>query len=305
MTPREIVAKAWAITKQVPDLRKWGFASALLETMLNAKLLIYQTWFAYSYFIVREPIGFFKVEAVLLKHLPQWLAVTIIVSLIILVLIELIFPHFAKGAIIGLAAKAYKKEEIKGGLVLAIYNFFPIFALHEMVFMSSTSIAITWCSLSLRYGGVAAMPGVVVIITLWVISHILEFFWMFAEEAVVIRKTGIGSAIKRSFKLVISYLGHVVFLILLLFFISLRILANILMVILVPGVVLGVGFLFTLFLPPVISYSLGAFLGFVIIFFASYFFAYLEVFRQTVWTITYIELSKLRELDLIEEPSKD
>jgi hypothetical protein len=305
MTPREIVAKAWAITTSVPVLRQWGFASAFLETLLNAKLFIYQTWFAYSYFILDEPIGFFQIEGVLLEHLPKWLAISIIVFLLILVAIELIFPHFAKGAIIGLAAKEYKKEEVKGGLVLAIYNFFPIFALHELLVFSGTTTTITWASLSLRYGGEAAIAGVVIIGVLWVVSHILQFFWVFAEEAVVVRKVGVGKSMKRSFKLVVSYLGHVVFLLLLLFFISLRILANILMVVLVPAVVMGVGFVLTMFLSPAISYSLGALLGIVIIFFASYFFAYLEVFRQTVWTITYIELSGQKELDVIEEPSED
>jgi hypothetical protein len=305
MTPREIVAKAWTITKTVPMLRRWGFAKSFLETMLNAKLLIYQTWFAYSYFILKEPIGFFTMEEVLLEHLPKWLAITIIVLLLLLVAIELIFPHFAKGAIIGLAAKEYKKEEVKGGLVLALYNFFPLFALHEMLVFSGTTTTITWASLSLRYGGAAAMLGVIIIGVLWLASHVLEFFWMFAEEAVVVRKVGVGKSIKRSFKLVVSYLGHVVFLLLLLFFISLRILANILMVVLIPGVVMGVGFLLTTFLPPAVSYGLGALLGMVIIFFASYFFAYLEVFRQTVWTITYIELSKQRELDVIEKPDDE
>ena len=36
--------------------------------------------------------------------------------------------------------------------------------------------------------------------------------------------------------------------------------------------------------------------------FASYFLGYVTVFKHTVWTITYIELSKLKELDIIEAP---
>ena len=92
---------------------------------------------------------------------------------------------------------------------------------------------------------------------------------------------------------------------LLMFVIMLRIVANILMVVILPAVVMGVGFVLTLFLPSVISYVLAVILGIGIILAASYFFAYLEVFRQTVWTLTYIELSAMKELDIIEEPKED
>ncbi|MDD3897171.1 MAG: hypothetical protein PHU04_05060 [Candidatus Peribacteraceae bacterium] len=303
MTPREIVAKAWDITTKESLLRRWGFASAFLETMLNAKLFAYQAWLLYSYFILDDPIGFFKFETALLEHLPRWLAVSIIIFFTLLILVEWLFPHFAKGAIIGLAAKSYQKEEVKGGLVLAVYNFFPLFAIHEMLVISGLTTAITLSSLSLRYGGAAGFWGVGIVLAIWLFSNILEFFWIFSEEAVVIRKEGIKRSVSRSCKLVISHLGHIVFLMLLLLFIMLRIIANMFMVILVPGIVIGIGFSLAFLMPPVISYSIGALLGIVIIFFASYFFAYLEVFRQSVWTLTYIELCKLKDLDLIEVES--
>ena len=303
MQPRDVIAKAWAITKKEHVLRKWGFAGALVRTLLNAKLFLFQAWLIYSYFILDDPIGFFTIERTLLENLPLWVAITIITFFIILLIIEWLFPHMAKGAIVGLAAKSYRKEEVKGGLVLGIYNFFPIFALHEMLVLSSITTTITLCSLALRYGGGAGPIACTLLVTLWLFSNILEFFWIFSEEAVVIKKTGIGGSIKQSFKLVISYLSHVVFLVLLLFVIALRIIINLLMVVLIPGIVLGLGFFLTTFLPPVLSYSITSVMGLIIIGFASYFFAYLEVFRQTVWTITYIELSAMKELDIIEEES--
>lgn len=300
MQPRDIIARAWAITKKEKILRKWGFAGAFVRTLLNAKLILFQVWLAYSYFILKNPIGFFTLEKTLIEKLPLWLSLSIIIFFLILLIIEWLFPHMAKGAMIGLAAKSYRKEEVKGGLVLAIYNFFPLFAVHEVLVFSSITTAITCGSLALRYGGGAGPVAVVIIATLWLFSNILEFFWIFAEEAIVIRKIGIRESVHQSFKIVISYLGHVVFLLLLLFVIALRILANLLMVILIPGVVLGLGFLLASYLPPVLGYSIATGLGLVIIVFASYFFAYLEVFRQTVWTITYMELSTLKELDIIE-----
>lgn len=299
MNPREIIAKAWEITLKEPQLRRWGFVSAVLETLLSLKLLIYQTWFFISY-MRGNPIGFFSdVEWLSTKvSLPTLLI--IIGSFLVLLAIEWIFPHFAKGAIIGLAAKSYKNEEVKGGLVLAIYNFFPLFAIHEAFFIGSISMVITLSSILLRYAGDFAPFGIFLLVLFFLFSNLLRFFFVMAEEAVVIRKTGIKASMHGSFKLVISYLGHVVFLMILGFLISLRIFLNIIMIFLIPGVVIGVGFLLSTFLSFTITLIIGGILGVAIVAFASYLFAYMEVFRQNVWTITYMELSKMKELDVIE-----
>jgi hypothetical protein len=161
-------------------------------------------------------------------------------------------------------------------------------------------MVITLCSILLRYAPEIAPFGILLLIVLFIGANILRFFFIMSEEAVVIRKLGIGRAMGASFKLVISYLGHVMFLLILGFLISLRILLNAVMIFLVPGIVIGLGFLFSTFLPLSIAIAIGAALGFIIIGIASYLFAYLEVFRQNVWTITYLELSKLKELDVIE-----
>lgn len=301
MKPRDIIARSWALTKKETSIRRWAFAHSLFVTLLNAKLFFYQAWLAYSYFVLDDPIGFATMEKVIWENLPHWLSITIFVLFILLLVVEFIFPHMARGAIIGLAAKSYKKEEVKGGLVMAVYNFFPIFALHEILVLSSLTTVITLSSLALRYGGSSVGFIVIAILTtIWLVSTIIEFFWIFAEEAVVIKKAGIRDAIRQSVKLVLSYLGHIVFLLLLLFIIILRILANLVMVILVPAIVLGFGWFLSTLMPPAVSYSISAIVGLAVIIFASYLFAYIEVFRQTVWTITFMELSKMKDLDVIE-----
>lgn len=307
MTPREIIAKAWAMTKKETQLRRWGFASALLQTLLNVKLLVYQSWFFYLYVIKGETISFFAMEELLLKVMPAGVAWAIIIVIFAMIAIELVFPHFAKGAIIGLAAKSHSKQEVKGGLVLAIYNFIPIFVVHELFVLSGISTVVTVASLMIRYGP----PGDFVFLPLgilgfvWVFSNILEFFSAFAEESIVIHKSGPFDAIGRSIKLIISHLGHIVFLLILLFVITLRILINLVMLLLIPGAVMGIGLLLAQFLSPVVSYGIGSIVGLALVAVASYFFAYVTVFRQTVWTITYMELSSLKDLDIITDDEKD
>ncbi len=303
MTPREIIAKAWAMTKKEKQLRRWGFSSALLETLLNVKLLIYQSWFFYLYVIKGHTISFFAMEELFLEYMPAAAAWSLIIFIFALVVIELIFPHFAKGAIIGLAAKSHKKQEVKGGLILALYNCVPIFIVHELFVLSGIFIVIILLFLMIRYGpgGDFLLLPLGLLGFLWLFSIVLKFFSAFAEEAIVIHKLGPFAAIGKSMKLIISHLGHIVFLIILLFVISLRIIINIVMILLIPGIVLGVGLLLTKILSPAISYSVGSFVGFVLVVVGSYFFAYVTVFKQTVWTITYLELSQLKDLDVIHE----
>jgi hypothetical protein len=304
MNPRDIIAKAWAITKKEKQLRSWGYSSALLETLLNTKLLIYQVWFLVTY-LQGNPIGFFADVEWLSERVSTGALVSIVGTFLLLIFIEWIFPHMASGAIIGLGAKSYKKEEVKGGLVLALYNFFPIFAVREMFFLGHLPTVITLSSILLRYAAPMAPFGIILLVVFFLFTNIFRFFLIFGEEAVVIRKKGIGDALKHSFKLVVSYLGQVVFLLIVGFVISLRIFLNLVMIFLIPGVIIGVGFVFTLFLDPLIAYGIGAALGLVILGFAAYLFAYIEVFRQNIWTITYLELSKLKALDIIEEEKEE
>ncbi len=300
MTPREIIAKAWAITKKESSIRRWSFTSSFLETLLNLKLLSYQLYFWYKYFYTDGDAGFFDIEKYLYENTPFNVFLTIIIIFILMVIVEFFVPHMCLGAIIGLGAKAYRKEEMKGGLVLALYNFFPIFAIHEFLFLSSVSTIITAISLMIRYvDDPLKTPSIIMVLILFTVASLLRFFFSFAEEAVVIRKIGIFDAIGKSFKLIVSHLSHIMFLLILLFVISLRILINTLMILLIPGAVIGIGFLLAMFLSPIVSYVLAGAIGIILILIASYFFAYLHAFKQTVWTLTYLELSAKKDLDVI------
>ena len=300
MTPREIIAEAWAITGREQSLRRWGFTSSLFETLLNLKLVVYQVYFFYEFVFRGGAPGFFDVEIAIYHALPFWGFLTIIIIFILMVVIEFFMPSLCLGAIIGLAAKSFRKEEVKGGLVLGIYNFFPLFAARELFVFSRITTTITVVSLILRYvDDPLKMPAVIAVIGLWLLSSVLRFFSSFAEEAIVIRKTPLFTAIGRSFKMLLSNLSHVMFLILLLLVISVRIVINAIMVLIIPSVVIGLAFLLANFLSNEVSYTIAGIVGVALVLIASYFFAYLHVFKQTVWTITYMIFSEKKDLDII------
>jgi len=302
MTPREIIAEAWAITTREPLIRRWSFISSLLETLLNIKLFGYQAYFAYSYFVSGHQAGLFDDVILLYNHTGATVTTVVVIFFLLLLVVEFFLPHLCLGAVIGLTAKSYNGEKNpEGGLVMGLYNFFPIFAIHEFLFLSSITTLTTAVSLTLRYiDGSVKFGLVAILLIIFCAMNILKFSFSFAEEGVVIQKLGIFQAIARSFKLIVSHLKQVMFLLLLLLVISIRILLNALMVIIIPGIVIGIGFLLTLFLSTTASYILAGIIGVALTVVASYFFAYLHAFKIAVWTITYIELMKKKDLDVIE-----
>jgi len=298
LTPREIIAQAWTITTTEKSLRRWGFFGTLFEILLDVKLLIYQVYFVYSYF-KGEGGGFFDIEIYLYQNIPFWVFVTFVTLFGILVFIELFAPSLAAGAIIGLSAKAHAKEPVKGGFVLALYNFFPILAVHEIFIFTSLAIFVTAISIILRYGSGMQEFLIVVATIVWIVSNILKFFSTFIEPAIVVEKLGIFAGAAKSVKLIMSFIPHVAFLLMLLTIISLRIFANTLIILLVPTVIIGGGILLTYVVQPVISFTIAGIVGLVLTFVAAYFFTYLHIFKHAVWTIMYMELIKEKEMDKI------
>lgn len=300
MTPREIIAEAWNITTSEPALRRWAYASSLLETLLNLKLLLTQAYFGYVYVFGHGEAGFFDIELWIFRNLPIWASTSILGFFVMLVVVEFFAPHLCLGAIIGLAAKRAKGEKVKGGVVLALYNFFAMFTIHEFLILASVPTAITVISLILRYIEPSLWAfSIGGVLSLFVVGNVQKFLFAFAEEAAVIEKHGIFEAIGRSFKLIISHLPKIMFLYLLLLVISLRIVINAVMVVLIPLIMLAFGFVLTFFFSKSISIVAACAFGVVLTAIASYFLGYILAFKQTVWTLTYMEFMKQKDLDEI------
>jgi hypothetical protein len=247
--------------------------------------------------------GFFDVEIMIYNSLPHWFFWTFVITICVLFVIEFFVPHLARGAIIGLSAKAHRKQEVEGGLVLGLYNFFPMFAIDEIFLLGHLATTVTVASLVFRYvQGDVKGPIIVLVFCVWMLSSFLRFCASFAPAAAVIERVSIFTAIGQSFKLIVSYLRHIMFLMFLLLLISVRVAVNAVAVLVIPAIVVGIALLLSfLSLGPVLSYSIAAGVGVILILIASYFFAYLHVFREAAWTITYMELRKRRDLDVIDE----
>ncbi len=298
LTPREIIAQAWTITTTEPSLKRWGFAGSALRLLLDIKLVSYQFYFFLAYMSGKQA-GLLKDGMWLYEKAPLPIFWTVVITFALLVIAEVFLPIFFDGAIIGLTAKSHNKEPVNGGFILGMYNFFPIFAVHQIFVFSGINLLITVISILLRYG--SGLTGFMIVIAtiLWLFSSIMSFLSSFAEPAIVLKKASVFESIAQSLKLTFSYPGHIIFLILLLLIISFRIIVNIAILILIPCLVIGLSIVLTYFLTPAISYSIAGVVALILTLISAYFFMYLHVFKQAVWTIMYMELTKEKELDKI------
>lgn len=298
LTPREIIAQAWTITTTEPALKRWGFFGSFFRLLLDIKLIFYQIYFLMALLKGKE-VGLFD-DAIWLYDNVSFSAFVVIISLFLLLfVVEVFVPSLTDGPIIGLTAKSYKREPVQGGFVLAVYNFFPIFTVHELFIFSGVNLLITAVSILLRYGAGLTPFLIFIAVLLWMMSSVLKFLSSFAEPAIVIDKVGIFDSISKSIKLVFSYPQHVIFLIILLIMITIRVFINTILIVLIPGAAFGLGIVLTYVFTPVVSYTVAGIAGFAMIFIMAYYFTYLHVFKQTVWTIMYMELKGQKEMDVI------
>ena len=305
MTPREIITDAWHITqKQRKVLLPWGALDAFV-LLIGAMLFVsYQTYVLSVFFRTGVTPSWQDVFAIVWAFVQgkPFLVVSIITTAIIYVLLWIFIPRFATAALIGLAAKIRNNDEPKGGLVIGVFNFLPLVELAAALGAIGAKTLFSVWSLVVRYmtGIEGIFSTAVILLVFWAVSFVFHFLFTFAEEAVVIRKVGIFSALGQSFKMVLSYLSKVVLIAVLLLIIMLRIVVNALIIFIIPSVVMGLGLFLARFFPEIVSFGISGGIGLICIGFASYFLGYVTVFKHTVWTITYLELLKEKELDVIE-----
>lgn len=300
MTPRDIIARAWALTLQHSSLRRWSFVESFLQTSLDIVLIVCQSTFLITYLRTGQVIGFFDIGRTLYNALPGWFFIFVLVAFCLLFICEFILPHLCRGAVIGLAAKAHLHEPVKGGLVLALYNFFPLFVLHGFIFLASWTTVVSAISLILRYVD-DPMRTIFVgfFLFFFLLSNLIRCAVCFAPQAIVVRKMGVFGAIARSMKLLLSNASHVMFLVLLLVVISVRILINAALVIILPALMVAFGVFLSLFLSTTVSTIIAVSVGIILLIVLSYFFTYLYAFKMAVWTIAFLELDSQKDQDLI------
>lgn len=299
MNSRHIIADAWQFTRENPRLMWWySFFPSLLTTLIGILYLLYQ-FFAFkrsplfddaekSFLteIIGQTLGFLN------KHGNLWIPA--IVTIVIILILYALLPTLAQGALIQSIAKKRHGEPIglARGISLGLLAFLPLLEYHLLIKSFSIISLFTEAAFVLRNLGPGALQTLLpVFIVAVVIGLILTLLFTYSEFYIVLDKKPVLKAMGQSAKLVVLSWQHTLLIAILMLIIALRIIINILAVLLVPALLFfSAGFLATVTLTK-IGIAIGVVISLLGLFVATYFTGILNLFANTVWTFTFLELT--------------
>ena len=301
MKYRAIIREAWVLTQENKKLIWWfAFVPSLLSILVGMVYFGYQALSLWnSPYIRKSADGHFLSDLIekiiaLFEAQPGLMVLGVVIVALIL-LAYLFLPVFTQGALIQLVAhiRAGEKMSVAQGISYGFNRFLALFEYHLFIKTFSLVSILTEVAFAFRILGPEPFRifgwifGLVIVVGL-----ILTLLVTYSEYYIVIDKTGVFSSVVKSSGLVIRQWHHTLFMLLLMLIIIIRIALNILVTLLVPALVLAPIFLFTSLTLVKIGAIIGALVGVVVLYFASYFLGVFHVFAITVWTFTFLDLTR-------------
>lgn len=317
MKYRAIIGEAWLITQENKKLIWWfAFVPSLLTFLLSMTYIVYQGFSLWTSPFIRKGAQenhlmstLFENGLELFKQNPS-LGVLGIILLALGLITYLMLPVFSQGALIQLVARKRAGEPISvaRGISYGFNRFLQLFEYHTFIKTFSFVGILTEASFTFRIFGPEPFKifGWIFLLFL-IIALFLSLLLTYAEYYVIIDKEGMFKSIFKSSGLVLRQWHHTLFMLLLMSIIVVRVILNLLVAFLVPALIIAPIFFFTSITLAKIGVIIGALAGVVILYFASYFLGVFHVFTTSVWTFTFLDLTKAEAnaIDLHEAAGKD
>lgn len=317
MKYRAIIREAWILTQENKKLIWWfAYIPALLTFLVSMVYLSYQAVSLWTSPYIREG----ATEA----HLMSKIADAVIdlfktqpalgtlgaVMVALIAIAYLLLPVFSQSALIQLVARIRAGEplSVARGISYGFTRFLQLFEYHAFIKTFSLIGIFTEASFAFRIFGPEPFKvfGWIFLLVL-IVGLICTLLFTYSEYYIVIDKESMLNSILKSGGLVIRQWHHTLFMLLLMAVIILRVVLNVVVALLVPALVLAPIFLFTSLTLAKIGVFIGAVVGIVVLYFATYFLGVFHVFTTTVWTFTFLDLTReeSKVMDLHETASKD
>lgn len=306
---RSTIGEAWEFTQNNRRLIKWyAFLPAVLSTVVGILYVAYQ----YLSF-VNSPL--FGQEQTFLAQVAlrardffsangEFIVPMIIVVAVVGILYILV-PSFCEGSIIQIIARKKNGQEVKmrEGIRYGLLSFLPIFEYSWLVRTFSVVSAFTWAGFLARNLGWDALNTFTpILIIYFIIGLIVAVLFTYTEFFIVIDDRKVIESIAKSSTLVVTHLEETLLLSILMLIISVRILLQIVFVLLIPGAMLLIIYLFASASIPFVAYVVAGGVGLVLLYIASYLSATIHVFAASVWTFTFLELTSTELTSAREKP---
>ena len=298
MNSRHIIANAWHFTREHMSLMWWyAFVPALLNILIDTLYMLYQFFsFKRSPLFEDAPQSFLTevikdVLSFMSAHGNLW--VPFIVTTLIVLVLYMLLPTLCQGSLIQIIAKKHKGEESSpvDGISLGLIVFLPLLEYHLLIKGFSVISVFTEAAFVLRNLGPGAMETLLpVFLSAAVIGFMLTLLFTYSEFFLVLHKKSILTSMMRSAKLVVVSWQHTFLIAILMLIIGLRVLLNIFAVLLIPALLFFAGGFLAAAALTKIGLVIGIIIATIVLFVASYFTGILNLFANTVWTYTFLEL---------------
>lgn len=307
MLYKRIIQEAWQFTQANKRLVKWyAFFPAILTTVAGILFIVYQ----YMSFVTSDVLFEGHRESFLYRIMSVYaglfdtstkLGVTVTILLVVAIVMYLFMPVFCQGALIQLIARHKNGEPVKvrNGVSHGLLNFLPLFE-YSIILRSFTLTSIFGeGAFILRNFGWGWFEALILPLILMVcVSLLLTLFFTYSEYFMVIDKKKVFSSMKASTLLVIKHWQHTFLILILMVVIGLRILVNVLIVLIIPGVIIGIVAIFVYSAALMkLGVIVGGLVGLFALYAASYFNAILDVWAKTIWVYLFLELTTQKETD--------
>ncbi|MCX6807767.1 MAG: hypothetical protein NTZ80_03160 [Patescibacteria group bacterium] len=305
MNYKSIIAEAYQLTSEHPNLHWFGFWPAILDILAGGAVLFYQI-FATLNHILNPKKSIFKVFEPLFDFAKQHLTLTAWLAVIagLVLLLRFIVPVICNASLIQMIAGIRRGKVISGGRSIAksFLMFIPLFELSIIIgFFSLHTILI---ELAFTYRNLP--PDVFELILIPMIffglfTVLAAFFIVYAEFFLILEGKSVNKSIGSSLRMVMQNFRHTIILGLLMLTIGIRILISVILIGVVPAAIGWLSMKFFANLPINTAITLAGVVGLIILYFSGRLLGAVNVLITGGWTITFLELKANEKMEEKEE----
>lgn len=305
---RQIIKEAWDFTQDNKKLiMVYAFMPSLFGTLAGILYLIYQYYAVLSSPLFENWQNSFTVVFVtnvlqVLRDNLSWTG-TIIIAVIVVMIFYFLVPSFCEGSIIQLIARKRNGQDVRtrDGVRFGMLSFLPLFEYSWIIRTFSLVSMISWTSFVARNLGWSALEAFLPLAIFFaIVGIILTLLFTYTEFFIVIDDKKVIESIAKSCVLVVTHLEETLLLSVLMLIISVRILVQIVFVLLIPAVVALIFYFVTSAAVPWLAFVIGGVIGSSLLYLAAYLNGTIHVFAASVWTFTFLELTKDNEVSARE-----
>jgi hypothetical protein len=181
---------------------------------------------------------------------------------------------------------------MRQGVQFGFKNFFAVLEFNGLLSAVSITALIGYGTIILRTLGPEFLKiASVFLIVIGIISIVADFLFTYAKYYIVIDDLGVFAALGKSTKLVINNFESVALIFLMLFLIGLRIIVNIVLILIIPGLIVLIAGFFASIALNITGYVISAVIGLIGIYLSGYLGGVVSVFAHAVWTLTFLKLT--------------